>query len=260
MTGTIGRHLSPKVAPVKIDLRCTNNFKNLPEFSKNDILIHLAGIIGPKVVDENLEESFRVNVDGTIQLATRFLENGGGRFIYVSSSHVYAKSDTRLDEKSPIGPMNNYAIQKLQTENQLRVLFEHDQDALCIVRVFSVLDWNVPSFTLGGAISKLADPMSNYVLKFGSDVRDFLTPKQIAGTLESIAGRTSLNGVVNLCSGQGLTVSEAAQTMLRGEGIDVPPSRIQNTFSETPYIVGDNSKLSEALSGIDFQWTPSRRM
>lgn len=260
VSGTIGRHLSSKVVPIKIDLRSTSALRKLPKFSENDVFIHLAGMIGPKVVEENLEESFRVNVDGTINLASYFLQHGGRRFIYISSSHIYAKSNKKLDENAPIRPSNSYANQKLKTETLLKVLFEQDPDALSIVRVFSVLDWEVPSFTLGGAIAKLADPESVDILKFGLDVRDFLTPKQIAAALEKIASATSLSGVFNLCGGQGLTVLEAAQMMLAAEGIDVPLTRIQRTTSDTPHIVGDNSKLTAALPGLDLKWVPSRRI
>jgi nucleoside-diphosphate-sugar epimerase len=257
-SGTIGRHLSLAVAPLKIDLRKIEQVKSLPTFSKEDKLIHLAGVIGPKLVEGNYEEAYRVNVEGTLNLATRFLENGGERFIYVSSSHVYAKSHSKLDENSPIGPINSYAVQKLQTENLLGTLFKHNPTALCVVRVFSVLDWGVPPYTLGGAIGKLADPESDYILKFASDVRDFLAPKQIARMLEKISNATSLSGVVNLCSGLGLTVFEAARAMLAAQGLDVPLNRIHHTSSDTPFIVGDNSKLIGALPGVNLKWVPSR--
>jgi hypothetical protein len=45
---------------------------------------------------------------------------------------------------------------------RLLELFERDLTKLCIVRVFSVLDWDVAPFTLGRAIAKLIDDNSKF--------------------------------------------------------------------------------------------------
>lgn len=257
ITGTIGKFLSSNIHGVQINLEGPIIDSAPPKLQPEDSLIHLAGIVGPKLVDENPQRAFQVNVLGTVNLADSFLNSGGGRFIYVSTSHVYGKSDLPLKESSPVRPINNYANQKLEAEDRLRDLFQSNPDRLCVVRVFSVLDWNVGPFTLGGAISRLTESNSNFVLKNADDTRDFLTPKTIAETLELIAAKESMSGTVNLCSARGLTVREAALIMLNQIGLNPPSERIQGGNSSNPYIVGDNSKLKEFLPDSEIVWTPS---
>lgn len=103
---------------------------------------------------KNLELANRVNVGGSVMLAQKFLESDGDLFIYVSSSHVYKSSKDLICEDFPINPLSTYAEQKVVVEMRLQEMFSNCMNKLSIVRVFSILDWNVNEFTLGGAVRK----------------------------------------------------------------------------------------------------------
>jgi nucleoside-diphosphate-sugar epimerase len=155
VTGTIGRHLPADVIPVKIDLSSNRKeFINV-SFETNANLIHLAGVVGPSAVLKDLGYARSVNIEGTEYLAQEFLNKSTGIFYYISTSHVYAPSSNLIAESSALSPANIYAEQKLEAETLLHRLFESESSRLCIIRVFSVLDWEVAPFTLGGAIRKL---------------------------------------------------------------------------------------------------------
>jgi nucleoside-diphosphate-sugar epimerase len=160
-----------------------------------------------------------------------------------------------ISESSPLSPANIYAEQKLEAETSLRRLFELQAGRLSIIRVFSVLDWDVAPFTLGGAIRKLID--SDFTLSNSSDVRDFLTPKSIAEALYEIATTDTQTGVINLCSGSGITVGEAAKKMLRESGFEVVDDKFSWNSGPNPYIVGDNSLLKSLHPSLDLAWLPS---
>jgi nucleoside-diphosphate-sugar epimerase len=163
-----------------------------------------------------------------------------------------------LTESSATAPNNVYAEQKLEAEEEISSIFRDYPEKLCIVRVFSVLDWDVADFTLGGGIKKLTSDNSNFILNYGDDIRDFLTPHLIANTLISIANEVHLTGIVNLATGIGITVKDAARTMLEGSGYKLPANRIVSGNSDYPYVVGDNSKLKAALPDLNLKWNPSR--
>jgi len=59
---------------------------------QNDIIYHLAAIVGVKVVVENPLENISVNVDGTMNVAECAFKNGKKKVIYTSSSEVYGKN------------------------------------------------------------------------------------------------------------------------------------------------------------------------
>ncbi len=258
-TGTIGRHLGNRAISLKLDLASANNEFEETIFHPGDSYLHLAGIVGPANVEKDPKLSFRVNVESVIQLGEEFLKSKGAKFVFVSTSHVYSPSDSPISETYSTNPKSLYSQQKHSAELALLDIFTAQPDRLCIVRVFSVLDWDVAPFTLGGGIAKLLDETSDYVLTNCDDVRDFLTPRTIAMTLTRICETPILSGLVNLCSGQGTAVGHAARKML---GPDLSPNllvRMQPGRSDTPMIVGDNFKLRSALKDLDLRWTPSTR-
>lgn len=259
-SGTLGKHLPKSVAALNINLASGNKTFNDLKFERVSNLLHLAGIVGPSEVLKDVDYARAVNINGTLLLAEEFLKKSEGIFYYVSTSHVYAYSEMPLTESSPLGPANVYAEQKLEAEESLLGLFRHHQNRLCIVRLFSVLDWDVAPFTLGGAIRNLIEPESKYILSNASDVRDFLTPKTIAETLYQIATKSELTGVTNLCSSNAISVGKAAIKMLTESGIAVPNNRIVWSKSSNPLIVGDNSTLLLAHPDLKLTWKPSKRL
>jgi nucleoside-diphosphate-sugar epimerase len=257
ISGTIGKHLSNKV--LKLDVNLLDKVFSIPRdfFGENDSVIHLAGIVGSQKVQENSQLSYRVNVESTAQLALQLQRSSIKKFLYISSSHVYELSDKPLRETDPVLPKSMYAVQKREAEVALLEIFSSTPERLCVARVFSVLDWDMHPFTLGGGITRLRDENSDSILSHGGDIRDFLTPKTVASGLLAIAQNDDLHGILNVCSGRGISVKDAALTMLKGVNCSTHESRIDPGISGAPHIVGDNSKLRNALPALDLNWTPS---
>ena len=255
-TGTIGKHFSG-VVPLSINLLDDLNFIEKSVFSTSSIVLHAAGIVGNEAVSKDIHISREVNINGTKKLAEISRDSAISRFIYVSSSHVYAPSDGLLLESSKVDPVGPYAEQKFEAEQTVVEVFKETPEKLCIVRVFSVLDWDVADFTLGGAIKKLTISNSDFKLSNSDDVRDFLTPKLIADILIKISHNTSISGIINLSSSFGTTILEAARKMLAESGFEFPSTRVLPGNSNKPYIVGDNFKLISYFPNLELLWQPS---
>jgi len=256
-SGTIGRHFGIRAERIAIDLSQEIwNEKNL-NISNGDIVIHCAAIVGNEAVLRNEKLAYQVNVSATRKLAQVARKKRASRFIYVSTAHVYANKETLITELDPVAPQNLYAEQKYEAETSVVEELSGSNTEFCIARVFSVLDWDVKAFTLGGSIRKLLDSRSGELLTNCDDVRDFLTPRTVANSLIAIAGEPGLIGVVNVCSGQGVTVRTAAQVMFEKSGIELPPEKTVAGNSLNPILVGDNSKLKDKLPDLDLSWNPS---
>jgi nucleoside-diphosphate-sugar epimerase len=217
---------------------------------------HLAGIVGESLVRANPKLAREVNVNGAIRLATKLLELNLARFTYVSTCHVYAKSDKPIKEDWDLDPISEYASQKLETELLLTNLFKNTNTELTILRVFSILDSNVKDFTLGGTIKKAIKDDGKNPIRCGDDVRDFLTPCSTAMIIERIAQTPSMGGTWNICTGIGVSVRAAGIRMLGPVANEKIKDIFQPGFSGVPYLVGNNEKLLNKLPGELFEWTP----
>ena len=117
-SGTIGIHLPTSVRRVSLDLSLSEFTLELGK-SEEVNFIHLAGLVGISKVDKNQELAYRINVDGTLRLAERFLKEHDGVFYFISSSHVYKASNKILKEDSDLNPTSAYAEYKLIAEEKL---------------------------------------------------------------------------------------------------------------------------------------------
>lgn len=255
-TGTIGRHFPQEYKKLGVDLHSVSSSMGDKSEFLDATVIHMAGIVGPKSVADNLEISERVNFASTLEFAEKCLEFGISKFLFTSTSHVYKKSNEALREEDPIEPQNCYAEQKIRAENSLRQLFLNSSAELTIIRIFSVLDWDCKEFTLGGLFRRIANGDKKLVVNNGDDTRDFLTPRTIAVLLQKLADKGETSGIWNMCSGNAISVGEAANAMLGtivGENLT---DRILPGFSDTPHIVGNNYKLQNLLNDGDFSWKP----
>jgi nucleoside-diphosphate-sugar epimerase len=256
-TGTIGKHLPTSAHSLKFDLSRGREWFYGINFETQSNLIHLAGVVGPQDVLKDVNYARSVNISGTQFLAEEFFKKSEGTFYFISTSHVYAPSLDLISESNELAPGNIYAEQKLEAEYLLQSIFAPSPERLCIIRVFSVLDWDVAPFTLGGGIRKLADIDSGFVLSNASDVRDFLTPKDIAGAIFEIASTGTHFDIVNLCTGIGTSVGNAAKKMLSESGFVVPNEKISWGRSSNPLVVGNNSLLISRQPTLDLSWKPS---
>ena len=258
ISGTIGKHLPNSVCPISLNLTSSREeFRDI-KIESDSNLLHLAGIVGPAQVEKDIQYAHKVNVDGVKLLANEFLHQSAGKFFYVSTSHVYAQSSDLLTESSLIRPINLYAEQKREAEIALESIFAGQLERLSIIRVFSVLDWDTAPFTLGGAIRNLAVQDPFFVLRNAADVRDFLTPKTIATALYAISSQSLTSGVVNLCSGVGNSVGDAAERMLEESGFKLNKSQLAWENSSTPFAVGDNSRLESLVADLKLTWIPNK--
>jgi nucleoside-diphosphate-sugar epimerase len=256
LTGTIGRKLSNDVQPARIRL---GNEKLGGQFTHHEdqlTLIHLGGIVGEGKVSQNLEHSERINVGATIELAREVIEDFDGRFIHISSSHVYGSHAGDLFEESPMNPQSMYAEQKVRAEQELISHFGLEHPQLVILRVFSVLGWDVANFTLGGAIKRILEG-SDERISSADDVRDFMTPTSIAKVIHEVAKSPDISGIFNLCTGKGISVREAVSSMVSIKKFELGSNQLESGFSKSPRIVGSNSKMLSCNLKIELVWEPA---
>ncbi len=109
---------------------------DLPE--NIDVIIHLAGrahVLNEQITDP-LSEFRKVNVDGTLQLARQALDKKVKRFIFMSSIGVNGSVTLHqsFTEDAIPQPHADYAVSKLEAEQELKKLFAGSDTELVIIR------------------------------------------------------------------------------------------------------------------------------
>ncbi|MDQ0196267.1 NAD-dependent epimerase/dehydratase family protein [Paenibacillus wynnii] len=86
------------------------------DFSKYDVVFHVAGIAHIKETKENAEIYYMVNRDLAYESAQKAKDSGVKQFIFLSSMSVYGIENGIIDKNTSTIPKSNYGKAKLQAE------------------------------------------------------------------------------------------------------------------------------------------------
>ena len=218
-----------------------------------DAVIHLAAI--PFVAHGDADAMYRTNVVGTRNLleALSTLPRVPDAILLASSANVYGNNAVEfLHESVPPSPANDYAVSKLAMEYMANLWTE--KLPLTLVRPFNytgigqaehfLIPKIVSHFRRGDRIIELGN------LKVS---RDFQDVRFVAQSYASLLDADSAGSVVNVCSGESVSLLEIVAMMedIAGYKIDV---RVNPAFvrgNEVAKLTGDNSRLRSLIGPLD---------
>ena len=252
-SGTIGKHFRKHSDSTFFDVTDTNDAEKW--FKDRDVVgatfLHLAALVGESQVSSDLKRATEVNFTGSINVAKLALQHGVKRFMFASTSHIYKPSASAIGEEHEKVPQNIYAQMKFEAENALLEIFKNDFDKLVIFRIFSILDFGTPGYTLGGKVTDAINNQRKILIKCALDRRDFLTPRNVSNAIEYCIHSNLAGGIYNICSGEPRTVKEAVEQMLVSANLPLNFFEFESKHSNSPEIFGNNSKIVKAAPGIE---------
>lgn len=253
LTGTIGSSMPGDVLDLNLRLELPLKPQLRRVKLEGSAIVHLAGVVGVQQIEDN-PRAFEINVSKVLELGAIALDAGVSKFVFASTSHVYAASTGQLNESSLTAPKSNYGAQKLEAELSLLDVFANAPEKLAIGRIFSILDWGMPEYSLGGVLSRILGGEKDVLVRNSCDVRDFLSRKNVSSALVMLARSQTSHNIYNVCSGKGQTVQTAILRYLETSGKSFYNPIFLDENSNMPYVVGDNSRLLSEFPDLDLDW------
>lgn len=102
-----------------------------PLFKGQDMVFHLAAVVGVEETQDEPVKLLNVEVVGTSVIIALAAENKVKRFIFASSSEVYGDSAKPMVEEGPYNPKSTYALTKLVGEHFVQPTIKNSR-------------WNIP--------------------------------------------------------------------------------------------------------------------
>lgn len=103
------------------------------DFSKFDVVFHVAGIAHVSTKKSMRDLYFKVNKDLTIEVAKMAKRSNISQFIFMSSMIVYSSKETRITQDTIPKPDNFYGLSKLEAEKGIMSL-DDDRFKVCVLR------------------------------------------------------------------------------------------------------------------------------
>ena len=242
-----------------------------------DGVIHFAGL---KAVGESVKAPIKYwenNVYGTINLLSIMDQFECKTIIFSSSATIYGKSSSKINENSPIAPINPYGSTKFAIENLLKDIYKNPLNNWRIInlRYFNPIGAH-ESGLLGESpkgrpnnifplIIKVAAKELDNLMIYGKDwdtrdgtgIRDYIHVMDLAEahtkSLEFLFLEEKKFLNLNIGTGLGTTVLELIKTFEKVNNVKVPYLFTERREGDNAITIADNSVLKSLLN-----WEPKR--
>ena len=247
-----------------LDVRSDDEVARAIDASRPDVIVHLAGIAFAPEANASPVRAFETNALGAMRLLNRLAASGARetRTLIVGSAEEYGQQDASaypIAESAVLRPLTPYAVAKAAQETI--ALQAHRATGLHIVCTRSFNHSGVghgDSYLLPTLVRRAkALPKKGGTLTIGNDrvVRDYLHVADVVDAYLALLEKGKAGEVYNVSSGQGSTVGELAQRVLKRVGVtaDISSDSALLRPIDVPILVGDSSKLRSTTG-----WAPKR--
>lgn len=255
-TGNIKNLKNPENDNLKIVKEDIRN-SNLKELTSDiDYIFHLAAMASVPLSVENPIECNDVNVNATVELLKAAADNGVEKIVFSSSSAVYGDNrNMPLKETEPLMPTSPYAASKASCELYLKSFHESYGLNYTALRYFNVFgpkqDKNsqyaavIPNF-----ISALLEGKQAIIYGDGEQTRDFVYVGDVVRA-NIAACKSDFNGVVNVASGEKLTINRLYEIVKDTLGSDLEPDYQPERLGDIKHSLADVSGMENIDLKID---------
>jgi NAD dependent epimerase/dehydratase len=223
----------------------------------NDVVIHLAALVGIPYSYLAPRSYVRTNIEGTLNVMEAARQLGARRVVHTSTSETYGTAQyVPIDEDHPLHGHSPYAASKIGADKIVEAYFRSFGTPAVTARPFNTFGPRQSARAVIPAI--IAQALSGDAVHLGSlsPTRDLTYVADTVDGLIRAATTPDIEGeTINLGTGQALSVGELAQRILSLMRCSKPvvedPARVRPAKSEVMRLVSDNRKAQRVL-----QWRP----
>lgn len=233
-----------------------------------DAVVHLAAFKAAGESMHDPEKYARNNISGSLVLITECVHHGIESFILSSSAAVYGEpAYLPIDENHPTRPENYYGYTKLSIEENLAWFARLKGLRYVSLRYFNAAGYDPKGRMLGlernpanliPVVMEVACGMRQSIHVFGNDyptndgtgIRDYIHVTDLADAHVRAADYLSGGGpplVVNLGSGQGLSVSDIIEAAERISGKPISAEIAARRPGDPAKLIASSAKAQETL-------------
>ena len=240
---------------IEKDIRDTGSIENY--FKNIDGIFHQAALTVVQDSFTNPEEYNDVNVNGTENIF-RIAQKNNTKVVFASSSSVYGhQNDVPISEDAEKSPINPYGKTKLDDEILMKKYSDMGADIIGL-RYFNIFGEG-QTIEYAGVITKFIDRLKSkkppIIFGDGKQIRDFIYVGDIVEFNLLAMKSNKSNLLINVGTGESISVLELANMMIKISGLDFQPIMEKS-------LEGDVIKSQADTSTLDsiFNWKAKSRL
>src|SRR5438876_10838946 len=245
-----------------LDVTSDDSVRRALETSTPDRVVHLAGLAFAPEANASPIRAFEINALGAMRLLASLPPATGVRALVVGSAEEYGAQDSSaypIAETATLRPLTPYAVAKAAQELiALQACRSTGLEVICTRSFNHSGVGHGDSYLLPTLVRRTRElPKTGGTLRIGNGkvIRDYLHVADVVDAYMLLLDKGQAGEVYNVCSGQGTTVRELAERVLKRARVSANISSDSSLLRsiDVPILVGDNRKL-HATTG----WAPKR--
>ena len=224
--------------------------------ARPDIVSHHAAQVSVRNSMYDPTRDAQVNIIGSLNVLQAAVKHDVGRFIFASTSVVYAKPDhLPMDETHPLSPESVYGVSKLSVENFVRLYSDTYGIKHKIFRYGNVFGPRQNPHGEAGVVAIFAGQFLRgeqpTIFGDGTKTRDYVFVSDVVSASIAAMGDTGDNDTYNIARGIGVSDYEIFDTVAAAADSSVQPKYAPVRPGEPQHLSLDPTKAHEVLS-----WRP----
>jgi dTDP-6-deoxy-L-talose 4-dehydrogenase (NAD+) len=238
-----------KVNYISFNLNDTDPNENYFNFFQQpDLLIHLAWEGLPNY---RSDLHTKINLPFQSRFLKNLIDNGLSDITITGTCFEYGMQEGCLSEDMETHPANSYGVAKNELRKYLQDLQRDNSFSLKWVRLFYMYGHGQnPNSLLSQLDKALEKNEKTFNMSGGQQIRDYLPVEKVAEYIVRIALQNKIEGVINSCSGEPVTVEKFVR-----EYLEKKDKKISLNLGYYPYadfepmsFWGDNKKLKRIIN------------
>lgn len=238
----------PQVKYIEHSIQLNEKDNLFDKFNNPDAVIHLAWSGLPNYTSLiHLEE----NLMSHYYFIKNLIQHGSKNISVTGTCFEYGLKEGSLIEEMETNPVNAYGLAKDCLRKMCEQLALHSDFNLTWMRLFYTYGKGQYRHSLIPLLeSAIENQLPFFNMSKGDQVRDFMKIELMASHIVTLSTNQKNNGIVNICSGKGITVLDFVKSYLQSinKSIQLNPGYFPYSNQEPMSFWGNNSKLNKILN------------
>lgn len=229
----------------------SNDYENLYErLEKPDVCLHMAWRNG-FVHNANTHVG---DLSAHYNFLVALIEQGLKQVAVMGTMHEVGYWEGKIDENTPCNPISMYGIAKNALRQALILYCKTSNVILQWLRGYYILGDNTKNHSIFTKICQAeAEGKEKFPFNSGKIKYDFIDVDELAHQISVVVMQNEVNGIINCCSGNPITLGEKVESFIREHGfkINLEYGAFPDRPYDSPIIYGDNMKIKQILSKVE---------
>ena len=185
------------------------------------------------------------------QLLRYLLEGGLKHLAVMGTMHEVGYHEGEVNENTPCRPISQYGVAKNALRDASRLLADQHSACWQWLRAFYITGDDAHSQSVFGKLFRAAQSGKTiFPFTSGKNKYDFISVQELACQIVSCILQTTINGVINCCTGHPLSLAERMEQFIQENHLNI--SLQYGLYPDRPYdspgIWGNNTKINKIMS------------